>query len=865
MLAKIFDTAALPLILDVAWKGTIVLVVAFVLAQILRRASAGNRHLVWALAVMVLLALPLTSFIPPLWHLPLTSGSPVWEQVAADSDLKLGQLLFAAEADGKLARKSPVQSAQPQPRPVLMASRGNTLPAALPTYESPIETPAPASPPPIGMWITLIWLAGCLVSVAWLLGGWFCIARLAQRCQLIRGGRLCAQLARITDVLRIRRRVQLVMCSQRAMPMTWGVVRPVVLLPEEARHWSVDRLCMVMLHELGHVKRWDCLVQMLAHLARGLYWFHPLAWLAARQLRVEQENACDDLVLDKGASGPDYAEHLLAVTAGLSSTLWTAPVALGMSRSDNLRRRLVRLLDAGSNHQPVQPRTVFLGTIIALALAIPLGTASLSPISASGQAEQTKDKGQEPAAGKDDALLKRLNEVMKALAKYYVSPVDEKALAESAVKGLLQGLNDPYTTYLSPEELNRLTSETKGTLTGIGAQLKFVDGQLAVVTPLDDSPALLAGIRPGDFIEAIDGKSTRGLSLAEAVKHILGPAGSVVKLKVVHTDGVMEELPITRGEVRIRTVTGFQRGPDGVWHLMLDPVNKVGYLQVHQFAGNTTAEMREAIEIMQKSGMKGLILDLRACPGGLLDQSVDVCKLFLAKGTILSTRGADKEEKTWTADGKSTLGDFPLVVLINDQTASAAEIVAGALRDHNRAVLLGSRTYGKGAVKMLVKLDGGGALLVTTANQYLPSGRNIQKRPGEKSWGVDPTDGFYVPLTPAQSEALRKDVEKRVLIGLAKEEQPKSTERLTPKVIEKSHADPQLAAALRTMVARITGGEFIKVGKDLSTLMNDQVLQIQELRKTKEQIENLQRSLSQLEARVVELQQAIGKEKSPEK
>jgi carboxyl-terminal processing protease len=339
----------------------------------------------------------------------------------------------------------------------------------------------------------------------------------------------------------------------------------------------------------------------------------------------------------------------------------------------------------------------------------------------------------------------------------------------------------------------------------------------------------------------------------------------VVKLKVVHTDGVMEELPITRGEVRIRTVTGFQRGPDGVWHLMLDPVNKVGYLQVHQFAGNTTAEMREAIEIMQKSGMKGLILDLRACPGGLLDQSVDVCKLFLAKGTILSTRGADKEEKTWTADGKSTLGDFPLVVLINDQTASAAEIVAGALRDHNRAVLLGSRTYGKGAVKMLVKLDGGGALLVTTANQYLPSGRNIQKRPGEKSWGVDPTDGFYVPLTPAQSEALRKDVEKRVLIGLAKEEQPKSTERLTPKVIEKSHADPQLAAALRTMVARITGGEFIKVGKDLSTLMNDQVLQIQELRKTKEQIENLQRSLSQLEARVVELQQAIGKEKSPEK
>ena len=619
------------------------------------------------------------------------------------------------------------------------------------------------------------------------------------------------------------------------MPMTWGLAHPVVLLPEEAENWSNDRLCMVLIHELGHVMRWDCLVQMLGHLARGIFWFHPLAWLANRQLRIEQEHACDDLVLSTGSSAPDYAEHLLAVTAGLSRGFWTAPVALGMSRTEKLRCRIVRLLDGGRDHRPIRRRTLVLCSAVALAVAVPLGTAGFSPTNAAGQTEQGPEQAKQPPTGKDDALVKKITEIQQKLAKNYITTVDEKVLADGALKGLLAGLKDPNTAYLSADDLTRFNTETKGSITGIGVQLQMADGQIRVVTPLEGSPALQAGLRPGDQIDSIDGKSTKGMTMAEAVKLILGTAGSAVKLRVVRADGKAEELSATRAEVRFRSVNGFQRGPDGKWQLLLDPDGKVGYLRIEQFASNTTAEVRESIMALQKEGMKGLIVDLRFCPGGLLDQAVEVSKLFLAKGTILTTRGKDKDEKTWKAEGKEFLGDFPLVVLLNDQTASAGEIVAGALQDNQRAVLLGTRSFGKGSVTMIVKLNEGGAIKLTSANHYLPSGRSIQKIPGEKKWGVDPNDGFYVPMTPAQIDALNKDARERSILNPKKDAKAQASAGLTARVIEERHADPQLAAALTTMLGRLSTGSFPKVGKDNSILM-DQAFRIEELRQRRKQL-----------------------------
>jgi carboxyl-terminal processing protease len=847
----------LPLLVDVTLKGSVVLLTAFALTGVLRRASAGSRHLVWTMTLVGLLVLPMVSFFLPTWQFHVTlaeqAAAPRPRQAKAADEC----LLLVLEESVRAAPEPEAEVGnQGKPGPLLVA--GPVPPAALPEPKAPTEVPGAALP--LETWVISVWLAGALLSVVWLLGGWLSLARLVGRCQCARDGSLHDVLADVARTLQIRRPILLLSC-QRAIPMTWGLWRPVVLLPQEAQDWTADRLRMVLTHELGHVKRRDCLVQMLAHLARGLYWFHPLAWLAVRQLRMEQEHACDDLVLNGGASAPNYAEQLLAVTTGLPAGFWTAPVALGIGRAARLNRRLVHVLDAERNHRPVRRRTLLGASFAFLGLSLALGSAKLVLAPAGVLADEPKDQVQQQGADKDKALLKRLSEVQQKLAKFYVTPIDEKILADHALKGLLQGLKDPYTDYVSPDDLGRFDSQIKGALIGIGAQLKVVDGRPVVTTPLDGSPALKAGIRPGDLIEEIDGKSTRGVALTEVVQRILGKPGSVVKLKIVHPEGVVEELPITRGEIRFASVHGFSRGPQGQWRFLLDADHKIGYLHVQQFSSRTASEVRESVLALQKDGLKGLILDLRSCPGGLLEQSVEVCKLFLAKGVILTTRGPGKAEKSWTADGKRTLGDFPLLVLVNEHTASAAEIVAGALRDHERAVILGTRTFGKGSVQSILQLDEGGALKVTTAFHFLPSGRNIQKRPGEKTWGVDPSDGFYFPITAAQTDVMRKRGQQRTLLGLKKDELPNIPTRITPKFIEEDQSDLQLGAALRSMVARITGGEFLKVGQENGILI-DQANRLEEMRQRREQ---LLQNVTQLEREIEELRGVVGKDKAPNK
>lgn len=417
------------------------------------------------------------------------------------------------------------------------------------------------------------------------------------------------------------------------------------------------------------------------------------------------------------------------------------------------------------------------------------------------------------------------------VTKYVNAPDEEKMLA-GAIEGMIETLNDPYTNYFSPEQLRSFTKSTRGSFSGIGAEISTTDGLLEIVTPLEDSPAFKAGILAGDIIMEINGEPTEGLDVAKAVEKITGPEGTPVKLKVRHTTGEVAELTIIRARIEIQTVKGFKRDEKQHWDYMLDPEQKIGYIRMTQFSAPTYDALKEAITELKSEGMKGLILDLRFNPGGLLDSAIKVSDLFLDKGTIVSTKGRAFADRSESATPANIGTDFPIILLVNEGSASASEIVAGALKDNDRAIVLGTRTVGKGSVQQVIPLEGGrsGAIKLTTALYYLPSGRNIHKIEGEELWGVDPNDGFYVSMS---DEEIRKMLEIRrsgdIVRNNGEAVVPKTDEGkadapsidlnapVNAEWVEKNLHDRQLAAAIKAISAKIKGGEWEKVGGSQAT------------------------------------------------
>lgn len=833
-----------PLLIDVAAKATLVLLAAFAAAWALRRAAAAVRHLLWTLTLASLAALPVLTALLPAWHWPVNQPwSEPASRVIADEVLPLPEV--------------PEQHA----RAAVLVVSGRNEPAAPDMAPTPANMAAPAQLTESSIpWLLLIWLAGLAVSVLWLCGGLFSLRILGQRSARIQSGRAWDVLRELMSAHALPFSIRLLASDHRSMPMTWGFFRPTILLPREAEGWSGERLRFVLLHELGHVCRGDFAGNLLARLVRGLYWFHPLAWLAVHRLNIEQELACDDFVIDRGVAPADYAAQLLATVAGVPEDRLTTMPAAGISSGQRLHQRIERLLDGRFDHRPLRRRAAGLAVLLAVTLIVPLAVSQ--PAEAVDQSDAGVANVDDPKKDTDpprqeaaDSGQKKLEEVRKKLRESYVAPLDDKQLTEDAIRGMLQALKDPYTDYLPPDEEAKLVPLLKGGATGIGAQLRMDDGRLTVQTPLEGAPALKAGIRPGDVIQAIDGQPTRGLSLNDAVKKILGPAGEAVKLKIVHSDGVAEDVTITRAPVVLPTVQGFCRNDDDHWRYLIDPGRHIAYLRILQFGPNTGADLKRTLAALNKDGMKGLILDLRSCPGGFLNQALQTCKFFIDKGDLLTTQGPNKEKTTWKADGKDFAGDFPLVVLIDERTASAAEIVAGSLRDHQRAILLGTRTFGKGTSQALVKLDSGGMLRVTTAHHLTPKGRAIHKGVNAKTWGIDPTDGYYFPVSDKQADAQRLGTQKREIVGLKKDERVRYPAQMTPRIIEEQHADAALAAALRTMVARITRGEFVKVGKSLAD-MRGGLQRLEDLRRRQDE---LLRNLRQVEREIAEAQKPTAK------
>ncbi len=348
-------------------------------------------------------------------------------------------------------------------------------------------------------------------------------------------------------------------------------------------------------------------------------------------------------------------------------------------------------------------------TLIALMAGTALGVAGMEYIQPSGAQENAR---------RTYEYLDLFGDIFERVRAGYVEEVDEQALIEAAINGMLTSL-DPHSAYLPPENFDDMRVQTRGEFGGLGIEVTMENGFVKVVAPIDDTPAAKAGLEAGDFVTHIDGESVLGLTLSEAVDQMRGPVGSEITITIMR-EGAEEPFDVTivRDTIKIKAVRGRVEGT-------------VGILRITTFNEQTFENLEAAIaEIKAEIGedkVTGYILDLRNNPGGLLSQAIAVADAFLEEGEIVSTRGRDltEAERVNARPGDLT-GGLPIVLIINEGSASASEIVAGALQDHRRAILLGAKTFGKGSVQTVMPLGDKGAMKLTTARYYTPSGRSIQ-------------------------------------------------------------------------------------------------------------------------------------------
>ena len=372
--------------------------------------------------------------------------------------------------------------------------------------------------------------------------------------------------------------------------------------------------------------------------------------------------------------------------------------------------------------------------------------------------------------------LKFLGDSIEKIKTDYVEHVENKEIVESAINGILSSL-DPHSSFLNAKNLEDMKIQTKGVFGGLGIEVTMENGFVKVISPIDDTPAYKAGIKAGDYITHLNKKSVIGLTLDEAVGKMRGPVGSKLKVTIGRANVEPFDITIKRDVIKITSVRS---------RIEKD----VGYVRITTFSEQTNKSTKEAIKKLKKNkNLKGFVLDLRNNPGGLLEQAVYVSDLFLEKGEIVSTRGRDSENpETYKAKPGDVINGLPLVVLINGGSASASEIVAGALQDHKRAIILGTQSFGKGSVQTIIPVNPYGALRMTTARYFTPSGRSIQKK------GISPD----IVVDQAKVEKIKKRNENResdlngALDNLNKNLEKKDTENSNKETID----DFQLSRAL---------------------------------------------------------------------
>ncbi len=402
-----------------------------------------------------------------------------------------------------------------------------------------------------------------------------------------------------------------------------------------------------------------------------------------------------------------------------------------------------------------------------------------------------RDEKKEKAAEKDALdyeLIKLFTDSLDQVERNYVKEIDRRELLEAAIKGMLSKL-DPYSSYIPPSELEKFRSSVENEFGGIGITVSVETGDLTVISPIFRTPAYHAGIRGGDVILEIEGQPTKGITLDEAVKRMKGKIGTAVKIKVQHVaDNKVAELEVKRDLIRVDSVLGDHRKDDFTWDYMLDADKKIAYIRITNFGRHTADELRTVLSELTAAEMKGLILDLRFNPGGLLSTGIEVCDLFIEEGKIVSTAGRNAPERVWKAKKDGTFSEVPMVVLVNHYSASASEIVAACLQDHNRAIVIGERSWGKGSVQNIVELEQGkSALKLTTAGYLRPSGKNIHRQEGAKEseeWGVSPNEGFDVKTSKDDDTRWLEDRRQRDVIRVAKPRPPMAQEEPTEPFVD---------------------------------------------------------------------------------
>jgi carboxyl-terminal processing protease len=363
--------------------------------------------------------------------------------------------------------------------------------------------------------------------------------------------------------------------------------------------------------------------------------------------------------------------------------------------------------------------------------------------------------------------LETFANVLAMVQKNYVEPVSTKELINGAITGMLASL-DPHSAYLTPDLYRDLQVETRGSFGGLGIEITIKNGVLTVVSPIDDTPAAKAGIKSNDQIVKINDDFTKDMTLNDAVKRMRGPKGSKIKL-TLHREGVPEFFTVTlaRDVIKIKSVK------------VTEPEKGYGVVRISTFQENTDDDVAKGIDKIEKDNggkLKGIVLDLRDDPGGLLNQAVRVSDEFLDGGMIVYTEGRlESQRQKYYAHKKSPFEDYPMVVLVNGGSASASEIVAGALQDHRRAAVLGTQTFGKGSVQTILPLGNNTAIKLTTARYYTPSGRSIQAK------GITPDILIEDPTSPTTGRLRESDLEKHLLNDQEREAQSEKSLRTSAK------------------------------------------------------------------------------------